>query len=324
MKFSIIIPVYNVAPYLRECLRSVIVASDELEAINDKWSTEIICIDDCSTDGSGEILDELSAVYHSSLVVYHSPANAGVSSARNRGLDIAVGDWIGFLDADDLVEHNWLTDVAQAIEENPQIDVVRTGLTRWIGEARKPFCQVDQPHQLWGLVAYAGFAVLQFVRRDFLGDVRYRLGIRMREDALFQYEIALKNPVFAVIDSCAYICRERAGSATYISRKRDDSYRLLKAYGEIWTRQRDVEKRSRIVASTGWVTKDIREWYSRCKDRSIGDHFRVWGAVWCLVCNNGVSPLCGETVFDCIRLTIYLLTGFWGVLSLNRMTFRRN
>lgn len=124
MKISIIIPVYNAASFLRECLRSVAAASDKLKMINDKWSTEVICVDDCSTDGSGQILDELSAVYPSSLIVHHSPANAGVSAARNRGLDEATGDWIVFLDADDLIESDFLAKSVSVIKHQPEVDAI--------------------------------------------------------------------------------------------------------------------------------------------------------------------------------------------------------
>jgi len=96
--FSIIIPVYNVAPYLRECLDSVLAQTFI------GW--EAICVDDGSTDGSGAILDEYAGK-DSRFKVIHQ-ANAGVSAARNAALEVARGDWICFLDADDYFEKNHL------------------------------------------------------------------------------------------------------------------------------------------------------------------------------------------------------------------------
>ena len=90
-KFSIIIPVYNVAPYLRECLDSVLA-----QTFTD-W--EAICVDDGSTDGSGAILDEYAAKDQRFKVVHQK--NAGVGAARNAGLEIAKGEWICFADGDD-------------------------------------------------------------------------------------------------------------------------------------------------------------------------------------------------------------------------------
>lgn len=87
---SIIIPVYNVAPYLREALDS---------AVNQTWrSLDIIMIDDGSTDGSASICDEYAS--DPRVTVVHRE-NGGLSSARNAGLDLARGDYIAFLDPDD-------------------------------------------------------------------------------------------------------------------------------------------------------------------------------------------------------------------------------
>lgn len=89
--FSIIVPVYNVAPYLRECLDSVLAQTFA------DW--ECLCVNDGSTDESGDILDEY-AQKDVRFRVFHKK-NGGVSSARNLGLDNAKGEWILFLDGDD-------------------------------------------------------------------------------------------------------------------------------------------------------------------------------------------------------------------------------
>ena len=81
MKFSIIIPVYNVAQYLRECLDSVLA-----QTFTD-W--EAICVDDGSTDGSGAILDEYAAKDWRFRVIHQD--NAGVGFARNVALNVARG-----------------------------------------------------------------------------------------------------------------------------------------------------------------------------------------------------------------------------------------
>ena len=90
--FTIIIPVYNVGEYLKPCLESI-----RCQAGN--W--ECLLIDDGSTDGSGELCD-LIAQEDSRFRVWHQE-NAGVSSARNRGLDMACGEWVWFVDADDVI-----------------------------------------------------------------------------------------------------------------------------------------------------------------------------------------------------------------------------
>ncbi len=91
---SIVIPVYNVRQYLEQCVKS---------AIKQCYSkVEVLLIDDGSTDGSGELCDELS-VLDSRIIVFHK-TNGGLSSARNYGLARAKGEYILFLDSDDYIE----------------------------------------------------------------------------------------------------------------------------------------------------------------------------------------------------------------------------
>lgn len=93
-KISIIIPVYNVEPYVRRCLDSV---------INQTYTNlEILLIDDGSTDNGGKICDEY-AEKDNRIKIFHKP-NGGVASARNIGLNNFTGDFLGFLDPDDWAE----------------------------------------------------------------------------------------------------------------------------------------------------------------------------------------------------------------------------
>lgn len=95
---SIIVPVYNVEPYLRQCLDSI---------VNQTYSNlEIILIDDGSSDGSPQICD-VYASKDNRIVVIHKE-NGGQSEARNRGLDICKGEFISFIDSDDWVERDYI------------------------------------------------------------------------------------------------------------------------------------------------------------------------------------------------------------------------
>lgn len=98
MKISIIIPVYNSEKYLRQCLDSVLAQT--------YTDFEALLIDDGSTDGSGAICDEYAA-RDARFKVFHKE-NGGVSSARNLGIDNAQGEWICFVDSDDLIQIDFL------------------------------------------------------------------------------------------------------------------------------------------------------------------------------------------------------------------------
>ena len=105
---SIIVPVYNAEKYLEKCLDSI---------INQTFRDyETILIDDGSTDRSGIICDEY-AVKDARFKVIHQK-NSGVSSARNTGLDIAQGKYLGFIDSDDVIKNDMFEKMIKVIEEN--------------------------------------------------------------------------------------------------------------------------------------------------------------------------------------------------------------
>jgi len=100
MKISLIIPVFNVDQYLSRCLDSCI----HQDLIPDEY--EIIAVNDGSTDRSLTILREYEQKY-SNIKVIDKP-NGGLSSARNTGLSVAIGDYIWFIDSDDWIKENSL------------------------------------------------------------------------------------------------------------------------------------------------------------------------------------------------------------------------
>lgn len=139
MRISIIIPVYNVAPYLKTCVSSV-----QKQTYND---LEIILVDDGSTDGSGELCEQLANGDKRIRVVHQS--NQGLSAARNTGINHATGDYLAFLDGDDeyiikdglqqlaIVAEKDLPDVIlfQAVDVYPAKQTTRPAYdTKWIAQ----------------------------------------------------------------------------------------------------------------------------------------------------------------------------------------------
>lgn len=110
---SIIIPVYNVAPYLDQCLESVIIQTYK------DW--ECILIDDGSKDNSGEICDKWGKIDSRFRIIHQ--INQGVSAARNRGIKESRGEYIVFIDSDDWVSPNYLFDMLNAIDKNNDLVV---------------------------------------------------------------------------------------------------------------------------------------------------------------------------------------------------------
>lgn len=114
LKFSVVVPVYQVEAYLRECIDSVLAQTGDA-------AYEIILVDDGSPDGSGKICDSYAARYDHIRVIHTE--NHGVSHARNVGLAAAEGQYVLFLDADDLWEAGLLDTLAQLCRETPDMAV---------------------------------------------------------------------------------------------------------------------------------------------------------------------------------------------------------
>lgn len=151
MKLSIIVPIYNVAPYLRKCVDSLLV--------QDISDYEIILVDDGSTDDSGAIADEIvreamcnvqcaidnetncqsPIANNPTLRVIHQE-NAGLSAARNTGIAAATGDYIMFVDSDDYLQPNVLGALMEQVERD-NLDVLRFRYqnVRESGEAFAPY-----------------------------------------------------------------------------------------------------------------------------------------------------------------------------------------
>ena len=114
-KISVIIPVYNVEPYIRQCLDSV---------VNQTYrNLEIIIIDDGSPDNCGKICDEYASVDKRIIVIHKS--NEGLSAARNQGINMATGEWLAFVDSDDWIELDYyekLIKIADSLKD--KVDVI--------------------------------------------------------------------------------------------------------------------------------------------------------------------------------------------------------
>ena len=114
MFLSIIIPVYNVEPYLRECLDSISASP------SDCW--EAILVDDGSPDDCPQICDDYARRDRRFIVIHQK--NAGVAAARNAGLDVACGEWIWFVDSDDVVDMQQVEWIQRWLEEHKEADLV--------------------------------------------------------------------------------------------------------------------------------------------------------------------------------------------------------
>ena len=203
MKFSIIIPVYNVAPYLRECLDSVVKAAEQVKVRGEgeQWNVEIICVDDGSTDGSGEILDEYASTFQpsnlSTFKVIHQ-SNGGEGAARNAALRVAKGEWVVFLDSDDVIKEDLLQFVIEQTTLHPHAEMV-TYVAECFGEDSLPDWHPrfsDKPRllsvetELPSELAWYGICCFS-VKRECLRGLAFR-DFKLGADVVFVLQVLLR------------------------------------------------------------------------------------------------------------------------------------
>lgn len=122
MKISIIIPVYNVAEYIEECLNSVI-------AQTYMGDMECLIVDDCGTDNSIAIAERIIQNYHGNIKfqILHHDYNRGLSAARNTGIKASTGDYVYFLDSDDSIIPECLQLIVDILKKYPDSEIVQAG-----------------------------------------------------------------------------------------------------------------------------------------------------------------------------------------------------
>lgn len=213
-KFSIIIPVYNVAPYLKECLDSVFRASLNVQGI-----VEVICVDDGSSDGSGDILSRIEDVAHVEFKVIRQ-ANQGVSAARNAALEIARGEWIWFIDGDDLVHPESLEFFTRQIDAHPDAEAVMySGLLRGESTPKEwpsPDDSVCSEHTSRDCEAYRSFHLCVcggILKGDIARSNRFEPYI-VGEDVLYLCQLFWRMRDFVLSNATLYFYRDRAGGAS--------------------------------------------------------------------------------------------------------------
>lgn len=205
---SIIIPVYNVVPYFRQCMDTVLKQTYE--------ALEIILVDDGSTDGSEELCDRYTEIDRRVKVIHKE--NGGQSSARNCGLDQATGKWIMFIDSDDCVADNLVQRLVDVIGNHNMAMCTRTDFetepipSSGSGKLSVIDCQTAL-HQMFNDNQYI-VVWGKLYRRELFTNFRFREGIIYEdEDALPQLIYEAGEIVY--LQEQNYYYRVRPGSTMH-------------------------------------------------------------------------------------------------------------
>lgn len=209
---SVIVPVYNGERFLEKCVKSV---------LGQTYSDiQLILVNDGSSDGSAALCDGFAAG-DSRVKVIHQK-NAGVSAARNAGLELAAGEYIGFVDADDTIAPDTYEKALKAIG---QCDMAMwDAVTVWPNGRREPDTiallaqdcvleKKDWTPQLLRLMAGAVWRCLY--RRELVADIRFPVGIKLSEDRLFNLEAMGKAKKLSYFKQGLYFRAIEEGSACH-------------------------------------------------------------------------------------------------------------
>lgn len=217
---SVIVPAYNIEKYIERSLNSICAQTYQ--------NLEIIVVDDGSADRTGEIIDKL-AQKDSRIIPIHK-TNAGVSAARNAGLDLAKGEYIGFVDGDDIIEKNmYELLVSNALKYNA--DISHCGYQMVFPN------RVDYYYNTGEIIVQDNYqGVYDLVKadkiepglcnklygRELIGDSRLDIKIRINEDLQFNYYLFKKanKSVFEDVPLYHYIVRENSASTSCVNKNK--------------------------------------------------------------------------------------------------------
>lgn len=193
MKLSIIIPVYNAEQYLQKCLESV---------FNQNLSPqdyEILCINDGSTDASLSILNKFQEENTNLMVI--STENKGPAHARNRGLEIAKGKYITFLDSDDQIYPNILAEIFTKLEKD-NLEIIYP-IIHFFDEKDHLLEKSKLENEnkiIKGLLQERRTLPATFYKRELVGEIRFPETVLVGEDTVFNAKVQSKAQYVSFVD----------------------------------------------------------------------------------------------------------------------------
>lgn len=236
---SILVPVYNVRPYIKECLFSV------LGQISSDPGIEVILLDDASTDGSGALCERMAVGLAANVQIMQHDQNRGMSAARNAMLEVSRGEYIWFIDADDTIRTGAISSL-RAIIEASRPDVI---LCDYVREGKAQFPTFEGPSRaltsctetlVAGLFSRRCLQVWSRVwKRELFDTVRFPEGVWFEDIATIP-RLMLKAKSFYYAAEPWIYYRTRPGSImaqvsrthSFNRRRNDDLAQALSGFGD--------------------------------------------------------------------------------------------
>ncbi len=279
-KISVIVPCYNIEGFVEKTVQSILAQTYQ--------NTEIILVDDGSTDDTVNIIERL-AREHTRVHAFHKK-NGGVSSARLYGIEKATGDWITFVDGDDLLKPEMYSVlINNAIEYDADIShcgyemVFPNHIDKYYGTGRKVIqTQTDGLRELlsgqfiepalWNKIYKRELII------DSLEDCAKHLEIRYLEDLLWNYYFFKRALSSVYVDECYYqyvLRKNSAAKAKPNKYKIQDPWRVLRIIhkdiggSEELTRIIKTREILKLVSLSVIETSDMPSWAEVCRERAL-------------------------------------------------------
>jgi len=267
---SIVMPVYNTEKYIEEAIQSVLMQTYK------HW--ELIVIDDGSTDNTRSIID----TFKDERMQVISQENAGVSVARNRGLDIANGKYITFVDADDVLPDESLEVRVFFLEQHPLIDIVDGKILVKDSEMNEtlrryvPYYNGKLLQKLLALDSRVFFNVCYMFRAEKLNNLCFKPNMTHAEDLLFYMQLASKGDVvYGFVSEVVY--KYRSGHASSMS----NLYGLENGYRTLLSEMKKDENISNIkylLLKVKIVKIMFLSWYGKSQIKQA--YLSVYKMLW--------------------------------------------
>lgn len=250
IKISVIVPCYNIREYLPRCIESILAQTYK--------NLEIILISDGSTDGTDEVIREY--VKKDSRIIPVFKQNSGVSDTRNRGLDIATGDYIGFVDGDDYIEPEmYETLLKNAIENNADIShcgyqMVFPSRVDYYYNTGKKVIQ-DNKKGIRDIIVgdyVEPSPCIKIYKKNIVNNLRMPPNIKINEDVIFNFYafVNSQKSVYEDLPFYHYILRKGSAATSKINQnKLFDPVRVRKEIFEYSLKNLDNEIQSVAYSS---------------------------------------------------------------------------
>lgn len=243
-KVSIIIPCFNAEAYIDQCFTSLLSQSFE------DW--ELICVNDGSTDNSYQCCQKYA--HDDNRIKILTQEKSGASVARNKGLSVATGEYVTFVDVDDFVDKDYFTSLDGAVEDLILLQYKSLGTSGdyLLVDNVQPLSSTTNREQIRTYIRdnFHVFTMItpwgKFIKRELLQDVKFPIDQRVGEDSVFIFKVLAKVNSMKAVDNAFYVWR--ANHVNFIDKyplDTDTAIRYLvntiKAYHQIGIKSSYIE-----------------------------------------------------------------------------------